>query len=78
MMRPRIIVDPNAASRRDPDLTPALFKDADWVPATGDVVVAHQPDADGSDFVGTATVDTVDAGLIYLRVDWDSFKDVPA
>jgi len=76
----RIIVDPNGASRRDPQLTIVDFRDADRVPVPGETVLAHQPDEDGSDFVGSAEVTDVDhsVGLIYLRVDWSSFKEIPA
>jgi hypothetical protein len=76
----RVIVDPNSVVPGEPTLTAARLADADRLPLVGEIVVASQPDTDGSDFAGTAEVVDVDTdyGLIMLRVDWSSFRDVPA
>jgi hypothetical protein len=73
----RVIVDPNSSSRRDPSLSVARFADADRVPRVGETVVASQPDEDGSDFAGVATVVEINREheLIYLRVNWASFQN---
>lgn len=74
----RVTVDPNSASRRDPDLVVMDITDADGPIKTGDFVVAVQPDDDAEcDFVGSAVVSHVDDehGLIYLHVDWSSFAE---
>lgn len=74
----RVVVDPNSASRRDPDLVLARIEDADREVQEGDFVIAVEPDDDGGpDFVGSACVSHVDAahGLIYLHVDWASFAE---
>lgn len=75
-----IVVDPNSTSRRFPGLSVAGFTDALFIPVRGDVVQVHQPDENGSDYVGTGTVIDVDGthGLIYLDVDWSSFVEMPA
>jgi len=75
--RASVIVDPNSSLQRDPSLTVARFADADRVPAVGETVIASQPDDDGSDFAGVATVESIndEHELIYLRVDWTSFRD---
>jgi hypothetical protein len=74
---PRIVVDPNSASRLHPDWSVALFDAADRVPNVGDKVFAVQPDIDGSNYVGNAVVKRVDDEhrLIYLVADWTSFSD---
>lgn len=76
----RIVVDPNSVDRDDPTLTVASLAEADRVPSVGDFVTARQPDDDGSDFVGGARVVSVNpaAGLVYLRVDWPSFREIPS
>jgi hypothetical protein len=73
----RVIVDPNSVVRQDPSLTAARFADADRVPRIGEVVIARQPDEDGSDFIGSARVVDINRTykLIYLRVDWHSFRE---
>lgn len=69
-----VTVDPNTASRADPDLTPVLVEQFPQVPAIGDVIQVNQPD-DETDFAGTAEVAAIcpNSGVIYLRVNWDSF-----
>jgi hypothetical protein len=73
----RVVVDPNSVSRRDPTLSVATFGDADRVPEPGEIATAVQPDVDDVDYVGVARVEAIDRdhGLIYLRVDWNSFTE---
>lgn len=72
----RVIVDPNSVVRGEPGLTAARFDDADRVPHVGEIVVASQPDSDGSDFIGSARVVRVNTEyrLIFLSVDWASYS----
>lgn len=72
-----VIVDPNRMSRSHPELTAVGFEDADRAVEVGEIVLAVQPDDDGSAFVGLATVERIDTDhmLIYLLVDWSSFVE---
>jgi len=73
----RLIVDPNSTSRVYPDYTPVLMQEIDdEIPTVGEAVLAVQPGEDGTAYVGDAIVAVIDEEneLIYLDVDWKSFR----
>ncbi|GAA1911300.1 hypothetical protein GCM10009737_10900 [Nocardioides lentus] len=73
----RVTVDPNSVSRRDPALSVVPFEGAPAV-YPGDIVIAVQPDDDGTAGEAPAVVESVDfqAGIMRLRVDWSRFRVV--
>jgi len=77
MNMPRLTVDPNSSSRYHPGWNAVLLRDATIIPSVGQEVLAVQDDPDGPDYISTAIVQQVDleAGLIYVTVDWDGFHD---
>lgn len=72
-----VAIDPNSFHPSDPAITVAEIKDANGTLNPGDEVLAVQRGDDGDpDFVGTASVTKVldQHGLVYLAVDWNSFR----
>jgi hypothetical protein len=73
----RIVVDPNRESRRHPGFSFARLEAVDPRPRLDERVLAVQPYEGEPDVVGDAVVRMIDdeRGLIYLEVDWESFRD---
>ncbi|MGR6523818.1 hypothetical protein ACU5JM_19465 [Rhodococcus erythropolis] len=72
-----VAIDPNSFHPSDPAITVAEIEDANGALNPGDEVLAVQRGEDGDpDFVGTASVAKVldQHGLVYLAVDWNSFR----
>ena len=73
----KIIVDPNSVAHKHPMLSVAIFEDAQSIPETGDKIIVSQPYDDEPDYIGDGVVHSVDHqhGLIYIDVDWKSFRE---
>ena len=73
----RITVDPNSFARGKPWLSPVLFSDASSVPLLNQTVVVVQPHNDEPDYIGFGVVEEInhDFEIMYINVDWASFKD---
>lgn len=71
---PRVVVNPNRATRKHPSWTVLGFEELDFTPGVGDRILAVQPDDDG-DWTSSAVITEVDLvnQLAYADVDWDSF-----
>ncbi|MCQ4148565.1 hypothetical protein [Rhodococcus qingshengii] len=78
---PSVSIDPNSIYRSDPALTVAEIGDANGPVSPGDEVIAVQEGGgEDPDYVGSGRVVKVNRehGLLYLDVDWDSFRSRPA
>lgn len=76
-LMPRIAIDPNQPSRKDPKLLVSSFEDADKLPEVGQKVMLVQEYDDEPNFVGIGKVHSIDDKyeLIYIEPDWSSFHD---
>lgn len=76
-LMPRIAIDPNQFSRKDPNLLVSSFENADKLPTVGEKVMLVQEYDDEPNFVGLGKVHSIDDKyeLIYLEADWSSFHD---
>ena len=75
----RVVIDPNSSARHDHTLSVALLDDADRAIHTNETVWAVQPDDDGFEGVAIGRVVQIndEHRLVYIRVDWNSFKEQP-
>jgi len=72
---PRAEVDPNITAGNEGTLSVVRLANFDLPIKTGDSVVVVQADEDDADLLGYARVERIsERGLVYLKVDWNSFR----
>ncbi len=71
---PRVTVNPNRVTRKNPAWTVVGMEELDRPLSVGDKVIADQPDDEGG-YVSTAVVEEINEeySLVYLSVDWAGF-----